>query len=59
VELRNVLTFAEEIASEADCLGDPLLRKVAVIAAFANRDRLHHRVGGLAAEQIKGADGRV
>lgn len=37
----------------------PLPNEIAIIAAFANRGRLNHRVGGLAAADIKGADGLV
>jgi Amino acid synthesis len=37
----------------------PLPDEIAIIAAFANRGRLNHRVGGLAAHQIKGEDGLV
>ena len=37
----------------------PLPDEIAIIAAFANRGRIHHRVGGLAADQIKGQDGLV
>jgi hypothetical protein len=37
----------------------PLPNEIAIIAAFANRGRLNHRVGGLAAVNIKGADGLV
>ena len=35
----------------------PLPNEIAVICAFANRGRLNHRVGGLAASEIKGVDG--
>ena len=35
----------------------PLPNEIAVICAFANRGRPNHRVGGLAAGEIKGADG--
>ncbi len=35
----------------------PLPDEIAVICAFANRGRPNHRVGGLAAESIKGVDG--
>jgi hypothetical protein len=35
----------------------PLPNELAIICAFANRGRPHHRVGGLAASDIKGADG--
>ena len=37
----------------------PLANEIAIIAAFASRGRLNHRVGGLAARDIKGADGLV
>jgi Amino acid synthesis len=37
----------------------PLADEIAIIAAFANRGRLNHRVGGLAAHEIKGEDGLV
>jgi hypothetical protein len=37
----------------------PLPDEIAIIAAYANRGRLNHRVGGLAAHEIKGADGLV
>jgi hypothetical protein len=37
----------------------PLLDEIAIIAAFANRGRLNHRVGGLAVHEIKGEDGLV
>ena len=37
----------------------PLPDEIAIIAAFANRGRLNHRVGGLAAHEIKGEDGLV
>jgi len=37
----------------------PLPDEIAIIAAFANRGRLNHRVGGLAAHEIKGVDGLV
>jgi Amino acid synthesis len=37
----------------------PLPNEIAIIAAFASRGRLNHRVGGLAARDIKGADGLV
>ena len=37
----------------------PLANEIAIIAAFAHRGRLNHRVGGLAARDIKGADGLV
>ncbi len=37
----------------------PLPDEIAIIVAFANRGRLNHRVGGLAAAEIKGADGLV
>jgi len=35
----------------------PLPNEIAVICAFANRGRPNHRVGGLTAGEIKGADG--
>jgi hypothetical protein len=35
----------------------PLPDEIAIIAAFANRGRINHRVGGLAAHEIKGTDG--
>ena len=35
----------------------PLPDEIAIIAAFANRGRISHRVGGLAAHEIKGTDG--
>jgi hypothetical protein len=35
----------------------PLPDEIAVICAFASRGRPNHRVGGLAAAEIKGADG--
>jgi hypothetical protein len=37
----------------------PLPDEIAVIAAFANRGRINHRVGGLAARDVKGVDGLV
>lgn len=37
----------------------PLPDEIAIIAGFANRGRLNHRVGGLAADAIKGVDGLV
>jgi len=37
----------------------PLPDEIAIIAAFANRGRINHRVGGLAANEIKGQDGLV
>jgi hypothetical protein len=37
----------------------PLPDEIAIIAAFANRGRINHRVGGLAAHEIKGVDGLV
>jgi hypothetical protein len=37
----------------------PLPDEIAIIAAFANRGRINHRVGGLAAREIKGVDGLV
>jgi hypothetical protein len=33
--------------------------EIAIICAYANRGRLNHRVGGLAAADIKGLDGLV
>lgn len=35
----------------------PLPNELAIIVAFANRGRPNHRVGGLAADKIKGIDG--
>jgi len=35
----------------------PLPDEIAIICAFANRGRPNHRVGGLAASEIKGVDG--
>jgi Amino acid synthesis len=35
----------------------PLPNELAIICAFANRGRPNHRVGGLAADEIKGVDG--
>jgi hypothetical protein len=35
----------------------PLPDEIALICAFANRGRPNHRVGGLEASKIKGADG--
>src|SRR5882672_2029130 len=35
----------------------PLPDEIAIICAYANRGRLNHRVGGLAAADIKGLDG--
>jgi hypothetical protein len=37
----------------------PLADEIAIIAAFANRGRINHRVGGLAVHEIKGEDGLV
>ena len=37
----------------------PLPDEIAIIAAFANRGRINHRVGGLAVSEIKGQDGLV
>ena len=37
----------------------PLPDEIAIIAAFANRGRLNHRVGGLSVNEIKGEDGLV
>src|SRR3954471_538659 len=39
-----------------DC---PLADEIAIIAVYATRGRPHHRVGGLAASDIKGVDGLV
>jgi hypothetical protein len=39
--------------------GAPLPNEIAIIAAFANRGRLNHQVGGLAAIDMKGTDGVV
>ena len=39
-----------------DC---PLPDEIAIIAVYATRGRPHHRVGGLAASEIKGVDGLV
>ncbi len=39
-----------------DC---PLPDEIAIIAVYATRGRPHHRVGGLAASDIKGIDGLV
>jgi Amino acid synthesis len=33
--------------------------EIAIICAYASRGRTNHRVGGLAAGEIKGADGLV
>jgi hypothetical protein len=33
--------------------------EIAIIAVYATRGRPHHRVGGLAASDIKGVDGLV
>ncbi len=35
----------------------PLPNEIAIICAFANRGRANHRVGGLAASEVKGLDG--
>ena len=35
----------------------PLPDEIAIICGYASRGRLNHRIGGLAADQIKGADG--
>ena len=37
----------------------PLPDEIAIICAYANRGRPNHRVGGLAASEIKGVDGLV
>jgi len=37
----------------------PLPDEIVIIAAFANRGRINHRVGGLAACEIQGKDGLV
>jgi hypothetical protein len=37
----------------------PLPNEIAVICAYASRGRPNHRVGGLAANEIKGVDGLV
>jgi hypothetical protein len=37
----------------------PLPDEIAIIAAFANRGRLNHRVGGLSVAAIRGEDGLV
>ena len=37
----------------------PLPDELAIICAYANRGQLNHRIGGLAAKDIKGADGLV
>ncbi|MGE0752081.1 MAG: amino acid synthesis family protein [Variibacter sp.] len=37
----------------------PLPHEIAIIAVYATRGRPHHRVGGLAADAIKGVDGLV
>jgi len=37
----------------------PLPNELAIICAYANRGRPNHRVGGLAANEIKGVDGLV
>jgi hypothetical protein len=37
----------------------PLPEEIVLIAAYANRGRLNHRVGGLSAHEIKGEDGLV
>lgn len=37
----------------------PMPDEIAIICCYANRGRIHARVGGLAAEQIKGEDGLV
>ena len=35
----------------------PLPNEIAIICAYASRGRPNHRVGGLAASEIKGIDG--
>jgi hypothetical protein len=35
----------------------PLPDEIAIICGYASRGRLNHRIGGLAADQIKGSDG--
>ena len=35
----------------------PLLDEIAIICAYANRGQLNHRIGGIAAAEIKGQDG--
>src|SRR5216683_1578708 len=35
----------------------PLPDEIAIICGYASRGRLNHRIGGLAADQIKGVDG--
>jgi hypothetical protein len=37
----------------------PLPNELAIIVAFANRGRPNQRVGGLAADEIKGVDGLI
>ena len=37
----------------------PLPDEIAIICAYANRGQLNHRIGGLAARDIKGKDGLV
>jgi Amino acid synthesis len=37
----------------------PLPDEIAVICAYANRERLNSRVGGLTKDKIKGIDGLV
>lgn len=37
----------------------PLPNELAIICAYANRGQLNHRIGGLAAKDIKGKDGLV
>jgi hypothetical protein len=37
----------------------PLPDEIAIICAYANRGQLNHRIGGLAAREIKGKDGLV
>ena len=50
--------FARTMTASPSRLPDaPLPDELAIICAFANRGRPNHRVGGLAAGDIKGADG--
>ncbi|MEA2927247.1 MAG: hypothetical protein QOD25_4369, partial [Alphaproteobacteria bacterium] len=37
----------------------PLPDEIAIICAYANRERLNSRVGGLSKDKIKGVDGLV
>jgi hypothetical protein len=37
--------------------GAPLPNEIAIICAYASRGRVNHRVGGLAADEVKGVDG--